>query len=158
MSRDGGSLATLEELKAKARGTDVEMSARICLNLSHFKAVLKHLRQVDDNIILRMNNTNTAAAGECLAVFQILQTAYQRRERDIGMCLSVLDQKIEETKKNDQQKRNRLFSLETQRDWIANERSVEDIVRKRSLDVFRSRCQFFEFPPEFEEFLSQREK
>ncbi|KAJ2401308.1 hypothetical protein GGI23_001484, partial [Coemansia sp. RSA 2559] len=64
MSRDSGSLATLEELKAKARGAEVEMSARICLNMSHFKAVLKHLRQVDDNIILRMNNTNTAAAGE----------------------------------------------------------------------------------------------
>ncbi|KAJ1662147.1 hypothetical protein IW140_004425 [Coemansia sp. RSA 1813] len=162
MSRDNGSLATLEELKAKARATDVEMSTRICLDMSHFKAVMKHLRKVDDNIILRMNTTNTAAEGECMAVFQILQTAYRRRERDISLCLGVLDQKIEETKMNDRKNggsgRSKLFSLETQRDWIANERGVEDIVRKRSLDVFRSRCQFFEFPKEFEDFLNQREK
>ncbi|KAJ2531685.1 hypothetical protein EV175_007201, partial [Coemansia sp. RSA 1933] len=103
MARDNESLATIEELKARARGVEVEMSPRICLNMSHFKAVMKHLRKVDDNIVLRMNTTNTEAAGECLAMFQIMQAAYQRRDRDIGMCLGVLDRKIEEARVNDHQ-------------------------------------------------------
>ncbi|KAJ1994258.1 hypothetical protein GGI26_004322 [Coemansia sp. RSA 1358] len=150
---NNGSLATLEELRAKAQARDVEMTGRICLDMSHFKAVMRQLRKVDDNIILRMNTTNTAEVHECFAVFQILQTAYRRRERDINMCLRVLDEKIAEAKES---KSPKMFSLETQRDWVSNERGVEDIVRKRSLDVFKSRCQLFEFPKEFEDFLNQR--
>ncbi|KAJ1734910.1 hypothetical protein LPJ72_002129 [Coemansia sp. Benny D160-2] len=159
MSYSDKGLATLEELEARARADDIEMSARMCVDMSRFKAVVKQLRRVDDNIILRMNNTNTAAAGECLAVFQILQTAYRRREHDIGMCLGVLDRRIsdaEEAGSGDGGGRARLFSLKTQRDWVASERGVEDIVRRRSLDVFRSRCQFFEPPPEFDDFLNRR--
>ncbi|KAJ2618316.1 hypothetical protein EV177_000035 [Coemansia sp. RSA 1804] len=136
------------------------MSARMCLDMSRFKAVVKQLRRVDDNIILRMNNTNTAAAGECLALFQILQTAYRRREHDIGMCLGVLERRISDVEEasgsGGSGGRAKIFSLKTQRDWVASERGVEDIVRRRSLDVFKSRCQFFEFPPEFDDFLNRR--
>ncbi|KAJ2663602.1 hypothetical protein IWW48_001285 [Coemansia sp. RSA 1200] len=159
MSYSDRGLATLGELEAKARADDIEMSARICLDMSHFKAVMKQLRKVDDNIILRMNNTNTTAPGECMALFQILQTAYRRREHDIGMCLGVLDRRISDVEEaDDDGGRSTLFSLRTQRDWVASERGVEDIVRRRSLDVFKSRCQFFEFPPEFGDFLNRRGK
>ncbi|KAI8323339.1 hypothetical protein GQ54DRAFT_112206 [Martensiomyces pterosporus] len=144
-------LPTLSELAERAKSSNVQMTEKTCLNMSHFKAVMKQLRRVDDNIMLRMNNTNTASDGECLAFFKVLQTAYMRREHDISKCIGVMDRAIEETER--QGARATLFSQQTQRDWIANERSVEDIVRRRSLDVFRARCQFFEFPSEFEMFL-----
>ncbi|KAI7823952.1 hypothetical protein BX661DRAFT_185988, partial [Kickxella alabastrina] len=143
-STDDDGMSTLKELAQKAKAEDVEMSVQTCLNMSHFKATMRELRKVDDNIILRMNNTNTAAAEDCLAFFNVLRTAYARREHDISYCLSVLEQRIAQ-----QTPRKNTMSLESQRDWVENERSVEDIVRSRSLQVFRSRCRFFEFPPEF---------
>ncbi|KAJ1812304.1 hypothetical protein LPJ56_005544, partial [Coemansia sp. RSA 2599] len=106
------------------------------------------LRKVDDNIILRMNSTNTASADECLALFRVLQTAYARREHDISYCVSVLDERLAQSPKS--------FSLQSQRDWIDSEKSVEDIVRKRSLDVFRSRCKYFDFPGDIEDFIQRK--
>ncbi|PIA16361.1 hypothetical protein COEREDRAFT_35075, partial [Coemansia reversa NRRL 1564] len=121
---------------------NVEMSERICLNMSHFKAVLHELRKVDDNIILRMNTTNTAAVDDCKALFAVLQTAYARREHDIRFCVDVLDRSIDERKRQNIPS----FSLQTQRNWIDNELHVENIVRRRSLNVFKSRCQFLDLP------------
>ncbi|KAJ2365965.1 hypothetical protein IW150_006070 [Coemansia sp. RSA 2607] len=142
MSSWNADLSTLRELEERARAPEVEMSVRTCLNMSHFKATMRELRKVDDNIVIRMNTTNTASGDECQAFFRVLQTAYARREHDIAYCLSVLDKKLSESP--------RKLSLESQRDWVASERSVENIVRKRTLDVFRSRCKFFELPEEFE--------
>ncbi|KAJ2604773.1 hypothetical protein H4R99_001597 [Coemansia sp. RSA 1722] len=144
----GQEMSTLRELEQKARGSDIEINARVCLNMSHFKATMRELRKVDDNIILRMNSTNTASTKECLALFRVLQTAYARREHDISYCLGVLNQKLAESPKS--------FLLESQRDWIDNEKSVEDIVRKRSLDVFNSRCKYFDFPADFEDFIQRK--
>ncbi|KAJ1998599.1 hypothetical protein IWW39_000201 [Coemansia spiralis] len=133
---DRGDLATINELAQRARATDVEMSESTCLNLSKFKAVLRQLRKVDDNIMLRLNNTNTASREDCLALFNALQTTYLRRSKDIDTCVAVLDRKLSDTD------HGRLFSVRAQRDWVANERSVESIIRRRSLDVLGSRCQF----------------
>ncbi|KAJ2082110.1 hypothetical protein H4R24_001851 [Coemansia sp. RSA 988] len=137
-------LETIHELEERARISNVEMSERVCLNMSHFKAVLHELRKVDDNIMLRMNTTNTASADDCKALFAVLQTAYARREHDIRFCVDVLDRNIDERKKQNSPS----FSLQTQRNWISNELSVESIVRRRSLSVFKSRCPFIDFPEE----------
>ncbi|KAJ1642423.1 hypothetical protein LPJ64_005735 [Coemansia asiatica] len=134
-------MSTLRELEQRARASDIEINARVCLNMSHFKATMRELRKVDDNIILRINSTNTASTDECLALFRVLQTAYARREHDISYCLNVLDEKLKQSPKS--------FTLQSQRDWIDSEKSVEDIVQKRSLDVFKSRCKYFDFPADF---------
>ncbi|KAJ2806657.1 hypothetical protein H4R20_001607 [Coemansia guatemalensis] len=145
-------LETIQELKERARASNVEISERVCLDMSRFKAVLHELRRVDDNIMLRMNTTNTADADDCKALFAVLQTAYARREHDIRFCVDVLDRKIDERKKQNSPS----FSLQTQRDWINNELSVENIVRRRSLDVFKSRCPFIELPEVFVEVSGQK--
>ncbi|KAJ1965944.1 hypothetical protein GGI12_000422 [Dipsacomyces acuminosporus] len=156
---DTTGLPTLSELAERAKSSEVQMTEKTCLNMSHFKGVMKQLRKVDDNIMLRMNNTNTASDSECLAFFHALRTAYMRRDNDISMCVDVMDRTIAETEQraasDDTRAKRMLFTQRTQRDWIENERHVEDIVRQRSLDVFRSRCQFFDFPPEFERFLNR---
>ncbi|KAJ2627859.1 E3 ubiquitin-protein ligase tom1, partial [Coemansia sp. RSA 1290] len=51
---------TLNELAEQARERPVQMSERVCLNMSQFKAVLRQQRKIDDNIILQMNTTDTA--------------------------------------------------------------------------------------------------
>ncbi|KAJ2157926.1 hypothetical protein GGF46_004148 [Coemansia sp. RSA 552] len=151
MSNSGG-LETIRELEERARTGVVEMSESVCLNMSHFKAALRELRSVDDNIILRLNSTNTAAESECLALFKVLQTAYNRRSHDISYCLGVLDKRIAERKHQEVP----TFSLEAQRKWAGNEEGVEGIVRRRTLTAFRSRCPLFELPREYVDILEQR--
>ncbi|KAJ2812411.1 hypothetical protein H4S07_001419 [Coemansia furcata] len=131
---DRGDFATINELAQRARATDVDISESTCQSLSKFKAAMRKLRKIDDNIMLRLNSTNTASQEDCLAFFNLLQTTYQRRSKDIDMCVDVLDKKL--------MNNARSFSIKAQRDWVANERSVEDIIRRRSLDILRSRCQF----------------
>ncbi|KAJ2241860.1 E3 ubiquitin-protein ligase tom1 [Coemansia sp. RSA 475] len=145
---------TTNELAEQARASNVEMSERVCLDMSHFKSVLRHLRKVDDNIILRMNTTNTAAAGECQIMFGVLQTAYARRDHDIEYCLRVLDRKIDERRAENTPS----FSLQTQRRWLDGEHGVERIVRRRTLDVFRTRCPFFELPKEYIDILESKQR
>ncbi|KAJ2726871.1 hypothetical protein GGI07_000199 [Coemansia sp. Benny D115] len=142
-------MSTLKELAERANAPEIEVTARTCLNMSQFKNTLKQLRKVDDNIILRMNGTNTASQEDCLAFFKVLRTAYSRRERDITFCLGVLDQQISQSQTSK-------LSLVRQRDWVENEKTVEDIVRTRTLDVFKARCQFFEFPSDFVDFLERK--
>ncbi|KAJ2846328.1 hypothetical protein IWW36_004405 [Coemansia brasiliensis] len=132
----------LNELAEQAHEGPAQMSERVCLNMSQFKAVLRQQRKIDDNIILRMNTTDTAKMSECKALFAVLQAAYQRRDRDIEFCLNVLDQKI----KQKQEAGTPSFSLQTQYEWVDGERKVESIVKQRSLDVFKARCPFFEIP------------
>ncbi|KAJ1836345.1 hypothetical protein IWW55_004049 [Coemansia sp. RSA 2706] len=142
-----GGLETIHELAERARASDVQMSESICLNLSHFKAVLRQLRKVDDNIILRMNTTNTAEPSECRALFGVLQAAYRRRDHDVRYCLDVLDGKLAERQQH---------SLQVQREWVESELGVESIVKRRSLAVFRARCPFFELPEEYADILEQK--
>ncbi|KAJ1941569.1 hypothetical protein FBU59_003464 [Linderina macrospora] len=161
MSSEFSDLPTLSELADRAHAASVEMTPRTCLNMSLFKAHMKLLRKVDDNIILRLNNTNTASDQECLAFFRILQTAFARRAQDISMCVDVVGRAVEAREgeqKGPAKKRSDLFSLRAQAGWVASERSVESIVRQRSLDVFKARCQFFELPGEFVDFLEQTSK
>ncbi|KAJ2907596.1 hypothetical protein GGI21_003729 [Coemansia aciculifera] len=118
-----------------------EISESACLNLSRFKATLRQLRKVDDNIILRLNGTDTASHEDCLALFNALQTTYLQRRKAIDKCVGVLDRKLDDAAAANSSTRQ-TFSVKAQRDWVANERAVEDIVKRRSLDVLRSRCQF----------------
>lgn len=39
---------------------------------------------------------------------------------------------------------------------ISNELTVEDIVRERSLKVFRDKCRVFDVPENFEQFVNKR--
>ncbi|KAJ1992660.1 hypothetical protein H4R33_000933 [Dimargaris cristalligena] len=120
-----------------------------CLNLSHFKEFMKELRRIDDNIILRMNKTDTHSDGACAEFFTNLSRAYTQRDKAIDYCLGVVDKKLENQQEalsknpNDYDAQNSLYYQETKRRWIYNERTVEDIVRARSLKVFKDKCRHY---------------
>ncbi|KAI9595304.1 caffeine-induced death protein 2 [Syncephalis fuscata] len=135
-----------------------------CYNLSYFKEYMKELRRIDDNIMLRMNTTNTYSEASCADFFHQLATAYQRRERAVTYCQNILDEKLDKTRQeltddpDDVRVKSRLFAEETQRRLVTNELIVEDIVRSRSMKVFRDRCRAFRVPNDFEDFLAHRFK
>jgi hypothetical protein len=50
---------------------------------------MKELRRIDDNIMLRMNTTNTHSEAACADFFRQLAAAYERRERAVAFCRGV---------------------------------------------------------------------
>ena len=54
-----------------------------------FVDIMKRLRQVDDNIILKMNNTDSTSPEACKALFNAIAEAYTRREDAIIYCLDA---------------------------------------------------------------------
>jgi Caffeine-induced death protein 2 len=51
--------------------------------------MMKEYRKVDDNIMLRMNTTDTHSEAGCAEFFKQLADAYQKREDSVNYCLKV---------------------------------------------------------------------
>ena len=51
--------------------------------------MMKEYRKVDDNIMLRMNTTDTHSEAGCAEFFKQLAEAYQKREDSVNYCLKV---------------------------------------------------------------------
>ncbi|RIA89191.1 caffeine-induced death protein 2 [Glomus cerebriforme] len=139
-----------------------EVSAETCYNLSYFKDLMKEFRKIDDNIMLKMNTTDTHSKDACADFFKKLADAYQKREYVINKCLKILDAELEKKQKAldddpfDSNLKNQMFVDESKRRMINNEFTVEDIVRERSLTVFKNKCRLFHIPKEFEDFINKR--
>ncbi|KAG0324689.1 hypothetical protein BGZ99_001575 [Dissophora globulifera] len=65
-----------------------------CYNLSKFRATMKSFRVLDDNIMLRLNETNTQTEAACASFFNELVAAYQKRDASIKFCLETMDKNI----------------------------------------------------------------
>ncbi|CAO3650293.1 unnamed protein product [Cunninghamella blakesleeana] len=130
--------------------SDKPLNPSTCYNLSFFKEIMKELRRVDDNIIPRLNSTDTHSEGACADFFKQLSSAYRKREQAVDYCLKVIDAEIEAKNKklqedpDDYEVQSGLFSDETKRRMVANELVVEDIVRERTIQVFKSKCRVFD--------------
>ncbi|CAG8474696.1 327_t:CDS:2 [Paraglomus occultum] len=124
--------------------------------------LMKEYRKIDDNIMLRMNTTDTHSETSCKEFFKHLSEAYARREKAIDSCLKILDARLEKQQKiieddpYNSDVKNQIFVDETKRRMIANEYVVEDIVRERSLTVFKNKCRKFTIPEEFRRWLQRR--
>ncbi|KAH8551103.1 caffeine-induced death protein 2 [Umbelopsis sp. PMI_123] len=139
-----------------------ELNPSMCYNLSFFKEMMKEYRKVDDNIMLRMNTTDTHSEAGCAEFFKQLADAYQKREDTVNYCLKVMDEELERKNKKleedpyDNNLKDALYTEESKRRMVSNELTVEDIVRQRSLQVFRSKCRIFDVPQDIEDFLNKR--
>ncbi|KAF9969551.1 hypothetical protein BGZ73_008055 [Actinomortierella ambigua] len=152
-----------------------------CYNLSKFRATMKSFRVLDDNIMLQLNKTNTHSEGACAQFFNDLVEAYAKRDASIKFCLDTMDKNLAVKKQKlaedpddyvvkdsimtDESKASdfrRLQSREDRTIWCAsrqiidNERTVEDIVRGRSLKAFQEKCPLFDLPDNIQESLDKR--
>lgn len=53
--------------------------------------LMKEYRKIDDNIMLKLNTTDTHSKEACANFFVELADAYQKREYAIDKCLKVCD-------------------------------------------------------------------
>ncbi|KAI8333208.1 caffeine-induced death protein 2 [Choanephora cucurbitarum] len=130
--------------------TKRELSASTCFNFSFFKDYMKELRRVDDNIINRLNSTATQTEGACADFFKQMSEAYYKRDEAIDYCLKLMDEDLEKQNKKLQEDpddfsvKNHIFTQESMRQSVSNERFVEEIVRERTLQVFKTKCRSFD--------------
>ncbi|KAF9157926.1 hypothetical protein DFQ26_008168 [Actinomortierella ambigua] len=112
---------------------------------------MKSFRVLDDNIMLQLNKTNTHSDGACAQFFNDLVAAYAKRDASIKFCLETMD-------KNLAVKKQKLAEDPDDyvRQIIDNERTVEDIVRGRSLKAFQEKCPLFDLPDNIQEALDKR--
>ncbi|CEG85121.1 hypothetical protein RMATCC62417_18847 [Rhizopus microsporus] len=114
---------------------------------------MKELRRVDDNIINRLNSTSTQSEAACADFFKQISEAYARRDETINYCLKIMDEELDKKNKKLQEDpddfdvKNSIFTQESIRQSISNERYVEEIVRDRTLDVFKNKCRLFDTSP-----------
>ncbi|KAF8968212.1 hypothetical protein BGZ46_010919, partial [Entomortierella lignicola] len=133
-----------------------------CYNLSKFRATMKSFRVLDDNIMLRLNETNTHDEPACANFFNELVAAYQKRDASIKYCIETMDKNIAAKKQklyedpDDYTLKDSIMTDESKRQIIANENVIEDIVRGRSLKAFQEKCALFDLPENIQEFLDKR--
>ncbi|KAJ7638802.1 caffeine-induced death protein 2-domain-containing protein [Roridomyces roridus] len=152
----------------------VHVSQATCLDISSFKEVLREFRKLDDAITMRLNRENAMVRDQeraghkgsgsvqeqaCKNLWDELTANWKQRTRIISYCTQVMDQsKLEkeqaaETEEDAARRRRALdaaaFAHDVMRNQVHNELSVDQIVIRRSLQAFRSRCRSFH-PPDNE--------
>ncbi|GBE79627.1 caffeine-induced death protein 2-domain-containing protein [Sparassis latifolia] len=150
----------------------VHVSPTTCHDLSLFKDLLREYRKLDDLINMRLNRTTAQYRDQdrlglggktnvnvedqaCAQVWRELVLNWKRRTEIVDYCVGVVDQSMEDRRQSmkteddpaiQRRQQGALYAEEVKRNQVHNELTVEKIVRKRSLDAFRSRCKYFEPP------------
>ncbi|KAJ7047382.1 caffeine-induced death protein 2-domain-containing protein [Mycena alexandri] len=146
----------------------VSVSRSTCLEIGSFKELLKEYRKLDDSITMRLNRENAMVRDQerisgrpgkqdqaCANVWGELVANWNRRKQIIDYCAAVVDQSKEEKQRTaqveeDPSRRRKLeaaiYSDDVKRTHVHRELTVDEIVRTRSLQAFRSRCRYF-VPP-----------
>ncbi|KIK06718.1 hypothetical protein K443DRAFT_674001 [Laccaria amethystina LaAM-08-1] len=165
-------LGSLAVQTPSSRPQVVNVSPSTCHDLSLFKEILREYRKLDDTITMRLNRANAAMrdqertqdglGGEnvqnqaCAYLWRELVGNWRRRTQLVEYCANVVDEDLKEKRNVSQGQSNDPISWrktqvailvnQVKRNQLHNELTVEAIIRKRSVDAFRSRCRYF-VPP-----------
>ncbi|KAK0453619.1 caffeine-induced death protein 2-domain-containing protein [Armillaria borealis] len=140
----------------------VHVSATTCNDMSLFKDLLREYRKLDDTVTMRLNRANavmrdrareqSGRSGQgtiqdqaCSYLWQELMANWSRRTQLVQYCVDVVDKSLQD-KKDIRKAQAEMYIDQVKRTQIHRELTVEAIVRKRSVDAFRSRCRYFEPP------------
>ncbi|KAH0587576.1 hypothetical protein H2248_006352 [Termitomyces sp. 'cryptogamus'] len=134
--------------------------------------ILREYRRLDDTITMRLNRANATMRDQdrlddftgniqnraCLNVWRELVGNWKRRTELVEYCVRVVDQSLsdrrsvveDETQDNATKRKaqGHIFEEQVKRTQVHNELKVEAIIRKRAVDAFKTRCQFFVPPSE----------
>ncbi|WWC67854.1 uncharacterized protein I206_101771 [Kwoniella pini CBS 10737] len=149
----------------------VTVTAETCFNLSVFRDMVRQYRKLDDQIIIRLNraqaqlrdqdrlqstsnSTNNGSEGMCVKLWQEMMAGWAHRQTLLTYCSTTLKESLNHKNEIDQNPNlntpkweRGIKEEEVLVDQLESEESIEAIIRKRTLDAFKSRCQFFSPAP-----------
>ncbi|WRT64864.1 uncharacterized protein IL334_001800 [Kwoniella shivajii] len=147
------------------------VTTETCYNLSVFRDIVRQYRKLDDQIIIRLNraqaqlrdedrlnpNSNhmSGSEGMCARIWSEMMSGWAHRQTLLTFCSQTVQSSVEGKKNVDADTpivtgpkwERGIKEEEVLADQLASEESVEAIIRKRTLDAFKSRCPFFSPSP-----------
>ncbi|ORY27760.1 caffeine-induced death protein 2-domain-containing protein [Naematelia encephala] len=108
------------------------------------------------------SSSNNANDAMCLQIWDEIMSGWAHRQTMLSYCITAVDRSVLEKKPVEENVQFVPFSrygqevgMERERGWkeeevmadqLRNEEAIEAIIRKRTLDAFKSRCQYFALP------------
>lgn len=125
-----------------------------------FQDSLQKMRQIDDKIIYLLNTTipTESFKGEvdpkvkCKDLFQQIQSGHAQREIAIKKCLNTVRDRVKDLKeqrdagKEDPMLMKNLRKEQSTLRLLQSELNVEEVIKKRTTDVYHERCRGFYKP------------
>ncbi|XP_017893548.1 coiled-coil domain-containing protein 58 [Ceratina calcarata] len=119
------------------------------------------MRQFDDKIIYLLNNTiptesfksQVDPTAKCKELYDQIHSGHEKRELAITRCLNLSKEKLRELKAQRDNGNESPQLLKTMRKeqstlhLLQSELNIEEVVRKRTIDVYHEKCRSFYKPP-----------
>ncbi|XP_011349754.1 coiled-coil domain-containing protein 58 isoform X2 [Ooceraea biroi] len=131
-----------------------------CSDFLEFQDTLKKMRLIDDKIIYLLNTTIPTESfksqlnptAQCKDLFQQIESEHSQRQLAIKKCLSVTKEKLMQLK-NSRDSGDETPALlkdlrkqQTTLRLLQAELNIEEVVRKRTREVYHERCRGFYKP------------
>ncbi|WVQ84163.1 hypothetical protein IAT38_006310 [Cryptococcus sp. DSM 104549] len=150
----------------------VTVTPDTCFNLSVFRDIVRQYRKLDDQIIIRLNRASAelrdldrtrsssssswrgskpleSSEGMCVRMWGEMMAGWAHRQTLLTFCSETVQASVA-NKRDDPASAHRwergIKEEQVLADQLASEESIEAIIRKRTLDAFKSRCPFFAPP------------
>ncbi|XP_012148362.1 coiled-coil domain-containing 58 isoform X1 [Megachile rotundata] len=131
-----------------------------CGDFLEFQDALQKMRQIDDKIIYMLNaiiptesfKSQVDPKAQCKELFEQIQSGHKEREMAITRCLNASKEKVQQLKAQRDNGDDSLQLLKTLRKeqntlrLLQSELGVEEIVKKRTVDVYQEKCRSFYKP------------
>ncbi|OCF58909.1 hypothetical protein L486_03402 [Kwoniella mangroviensis CBS 10435] len=149
----------------------VTVTAETCFNLSVFRDIVRQYRKLDDQIIIRLNRAQAqlrdqdrlgsgsgvehmnGSEGMCAKIWTEIMAGWAHRQTLLTYCSTTVKDSVsskiqvdQDPKVNTPRWERGIKEEEVLADQLESEESIEAIIRKRTLDAFKSRCPFFSPP------------
>ncbi|XP_063238001.1 protein MIX23 [Bacillus rossius redtenbacheri] len=132
-----------------------------CADFLEFQDAINKMRTLDDKIIYALNTSiptesfkaKLDPSATCKDLYDQLKVNYDAREAAIKNCILLSTEQLKELKALKEQATDnpsviKAFKKEqTKLRLLRSELGVEEVVRERSLKVYRERCRSFYKPP-----------
>ncbi|XP_076752367.1 coiled-coil domain-containing 58 [Xylocopa sonorina] len=132
-----------------------------CGDILEFQDALKKMRQFDDKIIYMLNSIiptesfkgQIDTTARCKDLYEQIHSGHKNRELVIMNCLNASKEKVKELKvqrdngDESPQLRKELRKEQNALRLLQSELNIEEIVKKRTSDVYYERCRSFYKPP-----------
>ncbi|XP_034173940.2 coiled-coil domain-containing 58 isoform X1 [Osmia lignaria lignaria] len=131
-----------------------------CGDFLEFQDALQKMRQIDDKIIYMLNATiptesfksQVDPTAQCKDLFEQIQSGHKQRELAITKCVNASKEKVKQLKAQKDSGNDNpqlLKSLRKEQSTLRllqSELNVEEIVKKRTINVYHEKCRSFYKP------------
>ncbi|XP_011881207.1 PREDICTED: coiled-coil domain-containing protein 58 isoform X2 [Vollenhovia emeryi] len=132
-----------------------------CSDFLQFQDTLRKMRQMDDKIIYMLNTTiptesfkgQVDPSAQCKDLFQQIESEHEQRTQAITRCVEVTRERVVQLKElrdksgdGDPTLVKNLRKEQTKLRLLQSELNIEEVIKKRTIQVYYERCRGFYKP------------